>query len=152
MHASTWQMQMIRSGDNGKNQSLSQIDLFFFSVISSWNCNYEYLLGYQSILLGYASNIYTCVPSIGSWCVISLTQRVTYLWPPFPSAKDFRTKRVQLLYFSSYRAEIKLFRKRNGFPILLLSVFGYFMYIYFKNNLYIWQDDKFLIITIFKNT
>ena len=30
MHESTWQMQMIRSGDNGKTQSLSQIDLFFF--------------------------------------------------------------------------------------------------------------------------
>ena len=31
---STWQMQMICSGDNGKTQSLSQIDLFFFfSVI-----------------------------------------------------------------------------------------------------------------------
>ena len=32
MHESTWQMQMIRSGDNGKTQSLSQINLFFFSV------------------------------------------------------------------------------------------------------------------------
>ena len=32
MHESTWQMQMKRSGDNGKTQSLSQIDLFFFSV------------------------------------------------------------------------------------------------------------------------
>ena len=26
-------MHMIRSGDNGKTQSLSQIDLFFFSVL-----------------------------------------------------------------------------------------------------------------------
>ena len=32
MQESTWQMQMVRSGDNGQIQSLSQIDLFFFSV------------------------------------------------------------------------------------------------------------------------
>ena len=34
MQESTWQMQMIRSGDNGKTKSLSQIDRFFCSMQS----------------------------------------------------------------------------------------------------------------------
>ena len=42
-------------------------------LIFSWNCNYQHLLGYPSILLGYSSNIHTCMPFNGSWCVISLT-------------------------------------------------------------------------------
>ena len=60
-------------------------------LISVWNCNYKYLLGYPSILLGYPSNIHTCISSIGSWCVISLTQCLTYLWPPFPNTYTQRT-------------------------------------------------------------
>ena len=35
MHESTWQMQMVYSGDNGKPQSLSQIDQFFLSVVKA---------------------------------------------------------------------------------------------------------------------
>ena len=35
-------------------------------LISSWNSNCQYLLGYPSILLGYLSYIHTCIPSIGS--------------------------------------------------------------------------------------
>ena len=41
MHESTWQMQMVRSGDNGKTKSLSQIDLFFFQC--TWPGDYDSL-------------------------------------------------------------------------------------------------------------
>ena len=35
-------------------------------LISSWKCNYQYLHGYPSTLLGYPLNIHTYMPSIGS--------------------------------------------------------------------------------------
>ena len=52
MHEPTWQMQMVRSGDNSKTQSLRQIYRFFFQCVFGhrlYNSLTEYLRDIESI-------------------------------------------------------------------------------------------------------
>ena len=102
-------------------------------LISSWNCDYQYLLVYPSILLGYPSNIYTCIRSIGSWCVISLTQHVTYLWPSFPNTLVLQTKSELTPLFLSIQSWNKVIQKEKCFSntsaLLFLVIY---VYLFFK--------------------
>ena len=73
-------------------------------LISSWKCILQYLLGYQSILLGYPSNIHSFMPSIGSWYVIIHVSIIHIYINCSPEKSCFRSLQSLLLpQFSPYR-------------------------------------------------
>ena len=114
------------------------------------NCNYQYLLGYTSILLGYPSNIHTCIPSICSWRAISLTQRIRYLSPPFPNTLVFELNASPTPLLLIVQSWNKVIRKEKCFSNTMALIFlVIYVYLFFKQFIYTWQNYKFLI-TIFK--
>ena len=118
-------------------------------LISSWKCNYQYLLGYQSILLGYPGNIHTCMASISSLCVSIIFFTLHVCINRSPGNWRFRSLQSKFLpQFSTYRHRTGFIVKRKqvriekyiGKPINLTVFFSLFKVFFVRKDIRAFQN------------